>query len=69
MTGYLISGEAGTDEHDWQFISKVNELLMDPDRVKQMSQAAREYAEDYNYFVLVKNWVSRWETEKLLNTQ
>ena len=60
VTGYLIPGEVGTPEHDWLFVSKVNELLMQPEKVKVMSQAAKEYAEDYDYSVLVKGWVREW---------
>jgi glycosyltransferase involved in cell wall biosynthesis len=62
VTGYLIPGEVGTSEHDWQFVSKVNELLMDSEKTQQMSQAAREYAKSYDFGVLVKNWIEKWQS-------
>ena len=64
VTGYLIPGETGTSEHDWQFVSKVNELIMSRSKLQQMSQAAKEYAKGYDFKVLVGNWVEGWNILK-----
>ena len=61
VTGYLIPGEAGTPDHDWLFISKVNELLMQPEKLNEMGQAAREYAKAYDYSTMVGPWVEDWK--------
>ena len=60
VTGYLIPGEAGTPEHDWLFVSKVNELLMRPEKLNEMGLAAREYAKAYDYSAMVGPWVEEW---------
>lgn len=62
ITGYLIPGEVGDPDHDWLFVSKVNELLMQPEKMEEMSRAAKEYAKDYDYSVLVEKWIKEWQS-------
>lgn len=60
VTGYLIPGEVGTPDHDWLFISKVNELLMHPEKLNEMGLAAKEYAKVYDYSTMIGPWVEEW---------
>lgn len=59
-TGFLIPGEAGTFEHDFQFVSEVIQLMHQPEKIAEMSNAAKEYAKNYTYEVLVKGWMEEW---------
>lgn len=61
-TGYLIPGEVGTSEHDWNFVSKVNSLLMDQAKLMNMAHTAQECARSYDFEVLVRDWVEKWQS-------
>lgn len=60
-TGYLIPGEPGTFDHDWEFVNRAKDVLMIPGLFEKMSEAAKEYAKDYDYATMIGPWVEEWK--------
>ena len=61
ISGYLVPGTPGTEEHDDLYVEHVVDLLQDSEKRSKMGRAGREMVQQYDHAALAKQWIAKFE--------